>query len=272
MPTLEAASDPALANKIINSVLADPVEDEVVEEHEPEIAPASDTVFDLLGGHVLPTGEVVTEVEVRELTGRDEEVIAKATSLSKVIRTALIRGTVRVGEQKATEALVDSLLAGDCDWILLHIYAATFGAEVSVTPYCPSCETRVETTINILDVPVTRLESAYDRNFTVDCKVGRVDVTLPTGKTQRAMMAAVDKSVAEISTMMLADCVTRVKDVPLYNTGQVLDMSITDRRKISEAIISRNPGPRLADITTACPECGTEMEVPLSTAALFQFQ
>lgn len=85
-------------------------------------------------------------------------------------------------------------------------------------------------------------------------------------------MAAVDKSVAEISTMMLADCVTRVKDVPLYNTGQVLDMSITDRRKISEAIISRNPGPRLADITTACPECGTEMEVPLSTAALFQFQ
>lgn len=273
---IDAAANPVQANQMIKKILdstAEVEENTEPEQYVPEIDPPASTVFDLLGGHVLPNGEVVTEVEIRELTGRDEEAIAKSTTVAATLQTVLVRGSVRVGEEKATESTLDSLLAGDRDWMLLHIYAVTFGRKITLTPYCASCAKRVSTTLDILtDVPVRRLDSAYDRSFVVECKSGPVNVTLPDGVSQRAMLAASQKSVAELTTSLLAKCVTRVNDLAVFNEAQVVDLPIADRRKITDEIFRRQPGPLLQDITTPCPECSTELEVPLATVDLFQFQ
>lgn len=273
MPTLNAATNPELANQILQSVMSAP---EPIEpgggQHDPVIVVPSEKVLTLPAGHVTGTGEIVTEVEVRELTGRDEEVIAKSTSPAKTLQAVLERGTVRIGSEKATGTTLDLLLSGDRDWLLVNIYAATFGKDLTVTPYCESCAKRVEGTVDVLAVPVRRLESAYDRNFVVECGAGSVEVTLPTGKTQRAMLMAQERSVAELSTILLQDCVMSIKGTPLFSPNQILDMSIRDRRKISEEIMDRLPGPRLQDAVITCPECSTELAVPLSTVALFQFQ
>jgi len=271
MPTLNAATNPELANQIIDSVMSAPAPREEAMD-EPEIVLPQDRTSDLPGGYVTALGEIVTEVEVRELNGRDEEIIAKSTSVIKTMQSVLERGVVRVGTEKATPALLDQLLSGDRDWLLVNIFAATFGKDLEVEPFCAACGERVSAVVDILEVPVHRLDSAYERNFTVDCKVGTVDVTLPTGKTQRAMMAVQDKSVAEMSTALLSDCVMKINGTPLFSPNLILELSIRDRRKISEEIVKRNPGPRLQDVTVPCPQCSVELEVPLSTAALFQFQ
>lgn len=272
MPTLNAATNPELANQIIKSVMESPSPSPDVEVEAPDIHIPNDRVTDLPGGHITGTGGIVTEVEVRELNGRDEEMIAKSSSPAKTLQTVLERGVVRVGEERATPALLDLLLSGDRDWLLINIFAATFGRDLDLTPYCPSCTTRVETSVDLLTVDVRRLESAYDRNFTVDCSRGTVEATLPTGKTQRSMLAAQERSGAELSTLLLADCVMSINGTPLYSPGQVLDMPIRDRRKISEEIMTRIPGPRLQDMKVTCPQCSVELEVPLSTVSLFQFQ
>lgn len=273
--SLDAGSNPGLANQMIAQILEDsaPEPEERAEQHVPEIDPPADPVFDLLGGHVLPDGEVVMEVEVRELTGRDEEAIAKSTSTAATLQTVLVRGTVRVGGEKADAALLDRLLAGDRDWILLHIYAFTFGREVRATPFCMACDKRVNVTLDILNgVPLRRLDSAYERSFVVDCKVGTVEVTMPDGVAQRAMLGAPSKSVAELTTSLLAKCVTKVKGVPVFNEAQILDLPIPDRRKVTDEIFNRQPGPLLQDVTAPCPECAAELGVPLATVDLFQFQ
>ena len=119
--TISAANNPALANKMIKDALEKP------EQVEIRITSPSDNVVTLPGGYINATGEVITEAEVRELNGRDEEEISKASSLGKVLLAILKRGTVRVGDEQVTEDLLDRLLSGDRDMLLLGIFKATFG-------------------------------------------------------------------------------------------------------------------------------------------------
>ena len=86
------------------------------------------------------------------------------------------------------------------------------------------------------------------------------------------MQAAAQKTDAELTTSLLAKCVTKIKSLPVFNEGQILDLPVADRRKITEEIFTRQPGPLLQSITTPCPECSAELGVPLATVDLFQFQ
>lgn len=271
MESVDLVEAPELSNQLIDSIIGATAE-EPDEAVEPEIDAPVDVVVDLPGGYMSLSGEIVTEAEVRELTGRDEEVIARATSTAKVLQTVLMRGIVRVGNEKVSEEMLDVLLSGDRDFLLVNIFAATFGRYLEIAPYCPSCSERVETHIDLLkDIPIKRLDDPRDRNFLVKCGVGDVAVSLPTGETQKKMMSANSRSVAEMSTILLTDTITKLRGLPVMSEEQVLDLPIKDRRKISEEILTRNPGPQMQDIKTKCPKCDTELEVPLSLAGMFQF-
>lgn len=259
-------------NELIQQVMAQASVDEVPEPLEPDVLLAVETVFDLPGGYLSPTGEVAVEAEVRELTGRDEELIAKAGSITKALGVVLARGLVRVGDIRADEMVLNNLLAGDRDYILLRIYSATFGQDLSGPRLCLQCQEEVDITVDLLtDVPVRRLSDPMDRRITVDCSVGPVTIDLPTGYTQKELMAAAqDKSLAELSTILLQNTITSINGKTVIGQQAALDLPIRDRRKINEVIATSNPGPQMSDVTTDCPNCGTSMEVPLSIAGLFQ--
>lgn len=271
MQTMNAATNPELANQIINNVVNAPLDDQDV-EYEPDINPSFDLIVTLPGGYINALGEVVTEAEIKELTGRDEEMIARSPSFARTLYTIAKQGTVRIGDEKPTDTVLDNLLAGDRDWLLLNIYAATFGREVTLTPVCPTTGERVEIVTDILKAtPVRRLGDPYDRTSVVECSIGPVKVTLPTARTQNSMLLAAEKTGAELSTILLTDCITEIKGMPIINPNQVLDLSIRDRRALSEAILEKAVGPQLQEITVDCPDCAANLEVPLSLAALFQF-
>lgn len=263
---------PVTDNSLIDAVLAQSGEDPVV-RREPDITPPPDLEFDLPGGYMTPAGDSSQTAEVRELTGRDEELISRATSVSKTIDVVLSRGLVSVGGQPPTDDMRDGLLAGDRDYILIRIYAATFGRGLDIPRYCSTCADEVTVHVDLIDdVPTKTLASPADRYFPVDCSVGQVSVGLPTGRTQRVLMEAADKAtMAELSTTLLEHCVLDVPRVEFVNRAAVLDLPLRDRRAISEAIAERSPGPQMQDIVVPCPNCDSPLEVPLAVAALFQF-
>lgn len=268
----DTAFHPVTSNDDIQKVLAQ-VDDTPVALEDPEITLPVDTEFDLPGGYISPVGEISLDAEVRELTGRDEELIAKATTSVKAMDVVLSRGLVSVGGNAPDEILRNNLLAGDRDYILMRIYAATFGSDLELGRYCPTCQSDVTVHVDLIeDVPVKRLESPMERRFTLDCSVGPVDVELPTGHTQKAMMAADNKNIAELATLLLENTVLSINGNSSLGKASVLDLSIRDRRKISDAIAERNPGPRMQDTVVPCPNCETELEVPLTVGALFQFR
>jgi hypothetical protein len=270
---LNAASNPALANKIAQEALQ-VVPQEVEGEATTIVIPSlPDTTVELPAGlYDSFDGTLVTTAEVRELTGADEEAIVKINEPGKALFAILERATVSVGEQKATKEILNRLLAGDREAILLAIRIATFGPEITLESVCSRCPGVQNFTINLLaDVEMKQLsDKVADRYFTLKLKAGDVQVQLPTGDTQNKLINSPNKNSAELDTILLANCVTDIAGQPVLSEASVRGLGIKDRREILEEIAKRNPGPQLSEIKKACGECGQEVELPLTLAELFQ--
>lgn len=266
---ISAAANPALANQIVKQFVEEPTP----AQYEPKIAAPSDTTVILPGGYVTAEGEVIRTAEVRELNGLDEEAIAKATNIGKALLTVTQRGTVSVGHLKANEQMLDEMLSGDRDALLLGIFKATFGRVAEVQSYCTGCEEFKTVGVDIdADIKTKALvDPVADRTFTVDCKVGEVTVRLPNGRAQRELIANSDKTTAELKTILLEQCITHINGDIVISKTQIQRLGLMDRAKITEEINTRTPGPQFEDITIACPDCGSEVTVPINLGTFFRF-
>ena len=267
--TMSAAANPALANNMINKALAE----KPVQKEEVNIIPPSDTVVTLPGGYITDAGEVVTYAEVRELNGTDEEAISKASSIGKAVLTILNRGTVKIGDKKATETMLDELLSGDRDMLLLAIFKVTFGKTADLNTVCPGCNELKTVQVNIdEDIKIKALaDPINDRVFTVNGKRNVFTVQLPTGRAQKDMILNSDKTAAELNTLMLENSVLKIDDSPVLSKLQVQNLSIVDRRAITEAINNRLVGPQFEDVKVTCPDCESEVTVSVNFGTLFRF-
>lgn len=267
---IRADENPDMVNQLLNQMeqVAATTEISIPEEADAYVLP--DTFVTLPGGWLTTDGDLVTEAEVRELTGEDEEALARITSPGKLLLEILQRGTVKVGDEKATRKVLDSLLSGDRDALLLAIRRVTFGDDVSYQSACSACGEFGTFEIDLsTDIDMRPLEDQNDRVFSVETKAGVVEATLPTGITQRELMSSTDKTVAEVNTALLAGCVLSVNGMPSLGVSTVKRLGIRDREKITLAIAERNPGPRFNDVKKECPECGGEATLSMSLAALF---
>lgn len=267
--TVKAAENPDLVNQMVAQTLAS-----VDTTPEPvAVMPPSDNLVTLPGGYLNPAGEVIKTVEVRELNGKDEEAIARTTSMGKAILTILQRGTVKVGDMPATEELLDGLLAGDRDAIMLGIYKATFGKTADIQGVCLKENKFLDVKVDIdHDIEVRKMEDPYKRKFTLDCKVGPVDVVLPTGYVQKDLVNNTDKTVSELTTILLENCVVSINGSPVIGKAQVQNLGINDRRMIADALNKHSIGPVFEEITLTCTDCGDgEVTVPINLGTLFRF-
>jgi hypothetical protein len=257
-------TDADLINKFAKHAMEEP--ESVIETKAP-LGPEIE-----LPGGFIENGEVIKTVEVRELTGVDEEAIAKASTTGKALNILLQRGLVKIGSREATLDDLDKLLSGDRDAILLGIRRITFGESIDLSVTCLNCKENQISTVNLeTDVPIKKLDdSSADRVWRVESKQGYVTVALPTGITQKKLLENSDKTSAEINTLLLSGCVLSVNDKPSLGASTVLNLGMSDRTKIIESILDRNPGPRLGEVKKTCKACGEDIDLPLSLVDLFR--
>jgi hypothetical protein len=265
--TINAADNPTLINSMVAKMLAE-------DEPETPVVTATelpDTFVTLSSGYINFKGELITEGEVRELNGEDEEYISKTQGTGKFLSAILQRGVVRVGEEKPSTAVLDALLSGDRDELLLGIRRATFGDTVTVKAVCQHCGEEQEAEVDLkADVPRKVMLNPQDRVFEVACSVGMVETTLPTGAVQRKILDSVDKTNSELNTSLLEACVQEINGMPVMGAAHVRSLSIRDREKILTAITERVTGPRLSEIKKPCAACDKDMDLPFAMAALFR--
>lgn len=264
--TIRAADNPALANKLVNESLT-----QKAEPSEVKIVPPSDTVVTLPGGYITDAGEVITEAEVRELTGADEEAIARANGVGRALLTILQRGVVRIGSEKATENVLDKLLSGDRDTLLLAIFKATFG-KTAIVPAVINQEIKeVEVDLDT-DIDIKHLEDKLnDRVFTVKGRSKEFVIQLPTGQVQKEMIKNSEKSSAELTSIMLEGTVLEINGSPVISKSQVQNLGIQDRKLIVDEINKRIPGPQFDNVFITDPDTGKEVRVPVNFGTLFRF-
>lgn len=266
---VSAVEDPQLANQLAEEALRD--QEAAAAPKRVKAPTPPDTTVELAAGLIHPFEGLITTAEVRELTGADEEAIAKAADIGRALMLMLERAVVRLGDNPAEKDELDMLLAADRELLLLMIRRVTFGDEVTFEgALCDRCPEQIQTlTIDLgKDVKIKKLES--DRTFNVKCKVGTVEVGLPTGNTQKNLVASNNKTAAELDTIVLKSCVKSINGNPVLDDDEVRNLSIKDRRDILKAISDRNPGPQLDEVKKPCQFCGSEVPLPLTLASLFQ--
>lgn len=261
----EIITDAELVNQYAKKVMEEP-EEKIVTR-----APSDNTVT-LHGGYIAADGSIVKTAEVRELNGEDEEIVAKTGTAAKALSMLLERGLVKIGSEPVTKAHFDTLLSGDRDSILIGIRCATFGKELVLNSRCYSCNHLQEMTVDLIDdVPVRELNNPLtDRQWNVETKLGVVTVALPNGVVQKKLMDNIDKTSAEVNTLLLSGCIVSINGSPSFGAATALTLSMSDRAKIVDEIVRRNPGPRLGEVKKACQACGEEILLPLSLTDLFR--
>lgn len=228
---------------------------------------------------LIKDGKVIQDAEVQELTGEHEEKLAKArTSVNpaKYISTLLQCGVVSVGDQKATPELLDSLLQGDLDQLILGIRRATFGDDFEIYGVvCPSCQEDNDLALSLKDIPVKELEDPTEREFLVDLRKGRkAKVGFPTGALQAELFKQ-ERTIQEMNSVTLAHCVVSFIEAngaerPSNGLSDVRKLGVADRKTLENYLYENAPGPRYDQVTAKCHACDSEIPVPLTVGTLFR--
>jgi len=260
---VNAGVAPQLANALAEKAMSNEEENIHVEAALPP-----DPHVVLPGGFLDPIEGLITTAEVRELTGADEEAISKLNDIGKSLLLILDRAVTKLGSIEPEDGMLDQMLAGDRETLLLKVRMMTFGSDVSFPGPCPSCGEKQTWDVDLVsDVPIRKLKG--DSTFSMKCKIGEVVVSLPTGNTQKEIVNSVNKTSAEIDTIVLKSCIRSINGAPVLGLETVRSLSIKDRRDILNAITNREPGPQLGDVKKACIACGVEVPLPLTLAELF---
>ena len=244
----------------------------------PTISDMPDTYVKLPAGLIIDN-EVIQDAEVQELTGEHEELLAKAkttNNAAKYVNTLLKCGVVSIGEHKVTQDILDSLIQGDLDSLLMGVRRATFGDdfEVFAVP-CPVCGEDNDLTLNLGDVPVKELDDPSVREFYVDLRNGRkAKVQFPTGAVQNEIFKK-QLSIPEMNSITLASCVLAFIDAsgnekPCNGLNDVKKLGLADRKTLQDYIYNNQPGPRYDQVVAKCHACEGEVPVPLNVGILFR--
>lgn len=239
-----------------------------------------------LPGGIMHKGDLIRRVVVKELTGEDEEALARAIQNPNpyhFLDTLLARGTVQLGTLSYDESqrMLPDLLVGDRDEIILGIRTATYGPTVEAFGWqCPLCSGTVDKIEFSLADDVERRKLADPANevvFEVKLRKGaKAKVRLATGAVQTSVFE-MDKLLGpQRDDIMLSKCIETYTDaagqthlIPGF-PSMVRKLSAPDRRTILKELSERQPGPRYNEIGFTHEECGGAVTLALGITDLFR--
>jgi hypothetical protein len=257
----------ALTKKVLHALNPAPVIDDL-----------PDTYLKLPAGLIVD-GKVIRDVEVQELNGEHEEKLAKArtsASATKYMSTLLMCGVVSIGDSPVSQTLLDTLIQGDLDMLMLGIRRATFGDEFELFNIeCPNCKEHQDIKMNLKDIPVKELDDPTVREFEVPIRKGRkVRCEYPTGKVQNEIFKN-PMTISEMNSLTLSHCINSFVDADgteRMSNGltDVKKMAVMDRNMVIDYIFNNQPGPRYDQVVAKCGSCEGEVPVPLNVGVLFR--
>jgi len=243
----------------------------------PEIPDPPDCVVTLAHG-IKRDGVLLRDAEVRELTGEDEEHIAKVGSHWVRFMDALVsRGTVNIGGVPMTKEIGDELLVGDREDLILGIRRATFGSTLTIEGFtCGTCGDKSDLAVDLNAVPRVKLEDPDDIVRRIELRNNHhVEVRFVNGGDQRAIYSDLEATVAQSNTTLLSRCIVTYDGVSVGEpggarvTGIVRKLGLADRKNILKYLYDNAPGPRFDQIEFAHDPCGTVIKLPLGWGDLF---
>lgn len=208
---------------------------------------------ELPGGLPLEGAPPITSVELRPLSGWEEEWLAGHSGAPPALAVSALLNACIVSPDEHP-GLARRLVAGDRDYLMLELRRLTLGDRVQAVLGCPACGSKVDVDFPTGDVPVERRPQGGS-GYTLDLGTGRViTFRLPNGADQ--------ESVARMETSKAVET--------LFNRCVSADppLSPEERDAVIAAMEERAPAVDL-ELDLTCPECGHAWAAPFDTTSFF---
>jgi len=238
----------------------------------------------LPGGYTDENGIRHREIELRALTGREEEILAsRKTESSALLVTGIISQCVkRVGAfTEITKNIARQLLVADRQYIILKLRELTFGDRVRTTIQClaPRCGSKIDIDFSLLDIPVKELEEkgpTYSMELSPQSAIEAADgeihreirFRLPNGDDQEIVASMISSNESLALSMLLERCIQGIGPIPDPDKEFVSMLSPLARLEIEKAMEDMAPRLDLV-VTITCPECLSGFEIPFNLQEVF---
>ena len=244
----------------------------------PLIAEAPDCSLKLPRGLFI-RGSYKTDVTIRELTGLDEETLAKQREVLDYFDTVISLGVTQIGDfdleglpLAERSAYMRTLLIGERDQLFVSVVKATFGDNKTISFTCPVCAEKQEADLILSeDFKPKEVDDVTSALVTYNTARGdEVEYRLATGEDQRETLTRKGTTMAEQNTILLSRCIVRVNGGVLPDpTSYVRKLGIKDRQELLARLIDGQPTINLT-LTTRCAVCDAEVPLALSWGDLFR--
>ena len=254
----------------INTALEDPV---------PSMGDAPITTVELIRGLYDADQDVWhTDAEVRELNGEDEEYLASIESkkdliYAEYITHVLSRAVTRIGSvtltPKTAPTAVSKLIMGDRDTLFLGIVKATYGDTRDIQMMCGSCGASNDVELDLdEDFPMQKPSFDVKKGLKVETSKGTISLRLPNSE-DIVMGQKETKTDAEFNTYVLSRCAVWTKNkAPSNPLEWARKLNIGDRKKLVNALLDIEIGPKMGEVNTQCASCGEDMPILLDWVSL----
>lgn len=224
----------------------------------------------LLPGGYYQEGELYKEVELRPLTGQEEEIIAESSAnenRAKLITSILINCVLRIGPiREITAEMIRNLLVVDRDYLILRLRQLTFGSKVEGITSCPECKQKIDIDFDLNDIEIEQkngLKSTFLMKLSKRAAYKdkgaihqEVEFRLPNGADQEEIAPWVGVNEAKALTELYARCIKRIGSIKEVTPNLIRSLSMLARREIEARM--REIVPALdPKMEVKCPYCNS---------------
>ena len=241
--------------------------------------------FILPGGYFAPDGSCFKEVKIRQLTGKEEEIVIGLNlqvNIPELLTQILANCIENIGPIKEIDPIViQKLLICDRDYILLKLRQMTFGDMINANIHCPNdiCGKEMEIDFDLKNIEIDRkdigngiflhtlssISSYKDQSGIVHSDV---EFRLPTIGDQEQIVKIYGENQSKALTLLLAKCIKRIGSITLINENLVQSLSINARREINQKMQEVSPKVDLF-LNIQCPECEYKFATPFDIQNFF---
>jgi hypothetical protein len=227
----------------------------------------------LLGG-IKTSTEVRQTVKLREMSGRDEEIIfdPKLLRNPEKLITELLFQVITDGD--LTKEQIHGTFSGDRDLLLLELRKLSYGDEMTITMTCPHCGKESSFIIHLDQVelkPFESTETAFELKKGIEedgesFKKGTI--SQPTGATNETFSKSLQKNVAMANAELLAACV-KFEELKETTADDIRNLSAKEKNKLLQIMGNCAFGPDMEQ-SVACASCGEATRLSISLVDLFR--
>jgi len=231
--------------------------------HEAATNKASGTVgvFELPCGYVDPDGNLHREVQVREMTGNEEDMLSsKTVPNNKKIGMLVQACLVRIGEitdRGRLNAVVNKLTVGDRVFLMFAVRRTTLGDEYPYRETCPECKFKGIFHLDLSQLEIKRMDDTAQRKYTRKLPSGRTVVFHPLLGEHEDEISKATNSTSALSLAMLLR-IESIDDQP-PTLQLVKNLSHRDREFLRTQFDEVEGGVE-TNLEMTCPQCGFEFE------------